>query len=643
MHASNPRFITSVACEQGNLLENLLENIPDSIYFKDAESRFIQISPSTAKKFGLKSAEEVIGKTDFDFFKHECATIYFNEEKEIMRTGTPLIGIEEKETWQDGTTSWATTTKLPLRDRQGKIIGTFGITRDITERVRAREQIAEQAALIDIVPDAIIVTDLQSKILFWNKGAEQVYGWTSQEALGQSSGDLVCSKEGRAKHDEILAAVLSRDTWKGEVHHVSKDDKKLIIESHRTLVRDAEGQPKSVLVINTDVTEKKTIEAQFMRAQRMESIGVLAGGIAHDLNNILAPILMSIGLLKFTAKEPETEIIDTIEISTKRGAAIVRQVLSFARGVEGERTEIQPRHLLGEIDQIIKNTFPKNIEVDISIPRDLWTILGDSTQLHQVLLNLCINARDAMPAGGLLKVTAENGYFDKHNATVNQQAKVGPCVVLSVTDTGTGIKPEILDKIFDPFFTTKELGQGTGLGLSTTLGIVKSHGGFVTVDSDPGNGSAFRIHLPAIISSEPSHQVSPTIGLSPANGETILVVDDEHSMLSITKQTLLACGYKVRTATNGAEAIAAYRQHQKEIAVILTDVAMPIMDGLAAIEIIKTINPGVKVVVASGHHDENSLTRAADAGIRHFLNKPYSVGALCKTLQEILAEQSRPA
>jgi PAS domain S-box-containing protein len=643
MHAPNPRFRTTVPYEQAGLLENLLENIPDSIYFKDTQSRFIQISPSTVKKFGLKSSEEVIGKTDFDFFKHECATIYFNEEKEIMRTGTPLVGAEEKEIWLDGTTSWATTTKLPMRDRKGKIIGTLGITRDITERVRATERMAEQAALIDIVPDAIMVSDLQSKILFWNKGAESIYGWSSREALGQTTADLLFPKEGRARHDEILATVFSEGIWKGEIHHVSKNNKDLVIESYRTLLRDVAGQPKSVLIINTDITEKKKIESQFMRAQRMESIGVLAGGIAHDLNNILAPILMAIGLLKLSARETETEIIDTMETSTKRGAAIVRQVLSFARGMEGERTEIQLRHLLGEIDQIIKNTFSKNIEVDISIPENLWTVMGDSSQLHQVLLNLCINARDAMPQGGLMKVTAENGCLDERDAAVDQQAKVGPCVVLSVTDTGTGIKPEILDKIFDPFFTTKEVGKGTGLGLSTTLGIVKNHGGFITVDSEPGKGSAFRIYLPATTCSETSYRASQPVGLSRANGETILLVDDERSILAMTKQTLLAFGYKVRTAVNGAEAVATYQQHQKEIGAIITDIAMPVMDGLTAIEAIKKINPDVKLVVASGFHDEGSMARAADAGIRYFLNKPYSAGTLFKTLQEILNEPLRAA
>ena len=637
MFILNEKTRAKISPEQADLfLHSLLECIPDVIYFKDLESRFILVNLAAAQSFNLKSPDDAVGKTDFDIFTEEHASAAFADEQEIIRTGNPIVGKEEKETWLDGTISWVTTTKLPLRNRKGEIIGTFGISRNITERVHAIEKIAEQAALIDIATDAIMVCDLQSNILFWNKGAEHVYGWPRQEALGQTTADLIYPKDSRAKHDEILHAVLAQGLWKGEVHHVTKDKKNLVIESHTTLVRNADGQPKSVLIINTDITEKKKIETQFMRAQRMESIGTLAGGIAHDLNNILTPILMSIDLLKISAREPETKIINTIERSAQRGAAIVKQVLSYARGTEGERTEIQLKRLLREVDQIIKNTFPKNIELDISIPQNLWTIMGDPNQMHQMLLNLCVNARDAMPCGGLITITAENRRFDEQNKAINQQSKAGPYVILSVTDTGTGIPQEILDKIFEPFFTTKEVSKGTGLGLSTVMGIVKSHGGFISVHSDPNKGTTFHIYLPAETSLETSQLQTQSLALPRGQGETILAVDDESSILTVTSEALLAFGYKVRTAANGAQAVAIYTQHQKEIAVIITDTSMPIMDGLSMIHAIKKINPDAKIIVASGHHDDVSMTRAADAGIRYFLNKPCSTGTLLKTLQEIL-------
>jgi PAS domain S-box-containing protein len=641
MHAPNHKFKirTTMASMQGDfLLQNLLENTPDIIYFKDLESRFILINQAAAKLFKLKSPNEAIGKTDFDIFTEEHAGAAFADEQEIIRTGNPIVDKEEKETWADGTISWVSTTKMPLRNREGEIIGTFGISRNITDRMHAIEKNAEQAALIDIAPDAIIVCNLQAQILFWNKGAEQIYGWTSQEALGRTPANILFPKEGRAKDDEILRTVLNQGTWKGEIRQLTKDNKKLVIQSHQTLVRDAEDRPKSIFIINTDITEKKKIEAQFMRAQRMESIGVLAGGIAHDLNNILAPILMSIGLLKISARETEVRIIDTLETSAQRGADIVRQVLSFSRGMEGGHTDIQLKYLFKEIGQIVKDTFPKNIEFHIAIPQDLWTIAGDLTQLHQVLLNLCVNARDAMPNGGHITITAENRCLDEHYAVINRKAEVGPYVVLSVADNGMGIEPDILDKIFEPFFTTKESGKGTGLGLSTTMGIVKSHGGFLTVYSDPGKGTAFHVHLPAKISSEAIPQQSQAEGLPRGNGETILVVDDENSILSIASEILLAFGYKVQTAVNGARAVAIYQQNQKEIAAIVTDMAMPIMDGLSAINAIKRINPNVKVIAASGLLDESSMARAAHAGIKYFLHKPYSTENFLKTLQEMLNE-----
>ena len=377
-----------------------------------------------------------------------------------------------------------------------------------------------------------------------------------------------------------------------------------------------------------------------MRAQRMESIGTLAGGIAHDLNNILAPILMPIDILKLTATDAQAKnVLETIEISAKRGADIVRQVLSFARGMEGERVEVQPKHLLQDVESIIKDTFPKNILLRFSIPNDIWTILGDPTQVHQILLNLCVNARDAMPNGGSLTIEVENCVLDEHYAAMNLQAKAGRYVNINVTDSGTGIPPNILEKIFEPFFTTKGINKGTGLGLSTVMGIVKSHGGLISVYSEPNKGTTFKVYLPAMeMSSEARKTQLEQAGLPRGNGETVLLVDDEASIITITTQTLQAFGYRVLTATDGAEAVAAYAEHKIEIAVVLTDMAMPIMDGAAAIRALSKINPSIKIIAASGLHANADATKASGAGIKHFLTKPYTAGTLLKTLRTILEE-----
>ncbi len=526
----------------------------------------------------------------------------------------------------------------PVRGKDGKSYGRIWSFRDITERKRADEQIAEQAALLDKTRDAILVRDLSGKILFWNKGAERMYGWTRQEVMGKDKCELLHAN--RKKFEEATELTIRHGEWNGEVHLLAKGRREITIEARWTLIRDSEGHPKSVLAINTDITESKKIEAQFMRAQRMESIGTLAGGIAHDLNNILAPIMMSIDILKTTSNDAQSqEILETIEVSAKRGADIVRQVLSFARGLEGERIEVQPRHLLKDIENIIKDTFPKNIQMHFSIPNDTWMILGDPTQVHQILLNLCVNARDAMPHGGHLTITVENSILDEQYAAMNIQAKAGRYVNISVTDSGTGMPPALLDKIFEPFFTTKGVNEGTGLGLSTVMAIVKSHEGIVNVYSELGKGTTFKVYLPAMeVSSEGRReqleQTSPPRG----NGETVLIVDDEASILTVTSQTLQAFGYRVLTATDGAHAIGVYAEHRQEIALVLTDMAMPIMDGPALIHALRRINPKIKIIAASGLNANGEMSKGPGALVKHFLTKPYTAGTLLKTMREILEE-----
>jgi len=509
---------------------------------------------------------------------------------------------------------------------------------DLTEIKQATKQIVEQAALLDKARDAILVLDLEGNILFWNKGAERMYGWTRQEIVGRNMGKLCYNNPKIFKEANGLA--ISQGEWYGELQHLTKDGHEITVEARWTLIRDNDGQPKSVLAINTDITERKKIEAQFMRAQRMESIGTLAGGIAHDLNNILAPIMMSIDILKTTSDDPQaTKILETIEVSAKRGADIVRQVLSFARGLEGQRIEVQPKHLLKDLENIIKDTFPKDIRLQFSIPNETWTILGDPTQVHQILLNLCVNARDAMPNGGNLTVAVENCVIDEQYAAMNLQAKPGRYVNISVTDSGTGIPPAILDKIFEPFFTTKELNKGTGLGLSTVMAIVKSHEGFVNVYSEPGKGTTFKVYLPATeTSSEAQKEQLEAASLPRGNGEMILVVDDEASILTITGQTLQAFGYQVLTATDGAHAVAIYAEHKNKIVVVLTDMMMPVMDGPAMIHALMRMNPAVKIIAASGLNANGSAAKVSGAGVKFFLMKPYTAGTLLKTIRTILDE-----
>ncbi|MEX2380782.1 MAG: PAS domain S-box protein [Opitutales bacterium] len=399
----------------------------------------------------------------------------------------------------DGAVRWMLASGTPIRNEADEVMRIGGFAKEITEQKAAEERIREQAELLDKARDAICVTDLEGRVTFWNKGAERLYGWTAAEAAGKNVSALLSSEREPENEQEVEQAIENEGEWTGEVRQTTKDGKKRIVESRLTLIVDRMGNPTSVLAINTDISEKKQLAANLLRRQRLESIGTLAGGIAHDLNNALAPILMAIDLLRQNYPEAKT-LLETMEKSAVRGSEMVRQLLTFARGsegAEGKRVIVDPLPLLKETGKMIESTFPKNIELRTDFAASLQTIRGDATQLHQVLLNLCVNARDAMPGGGALTLEAQNVDIDAAYARTNPDATPGSFVVWRVTDTGTGISPEICERIFEPFFSTKSPDSGTGLGLSTLIGIVKSHGGFVEVFSVPDEGSTFAVHLPA--------------------------------------------------------------------------------------------------------------------------------------------------
>ena len=390
--------------------------------------------------------------------------------------------------------------------------------------------------------------------------------------------------------------------------------------------------------LQLELEERQRAEQKLLHIQRLESLGILASGIAHDLNNILTPILMSVQLIEMQRHldfERCQQPLKIIEDSARRGAAVVKQVLLFARGVEGERTLLQLRQIIGEIQQVVQATFPKSIEVHTQVAPNLWSVRGDTTQLHQVLMNLCVNARDAMPNGGTLSICAENLFIDEHYARLNLEAQVGPYTVMTITDTGAGIPPEVMERIFEPFFTTKSVGSGTGLGLSTVIGIVKSHGGFVNVCSEVERGTEFKVYLPAAEGTETV--AASDIKLPLGHGELILVVDDELAIREITRTALETYSYKVLTASDGIEAIALYVQHKQEISAVLMDMMMPAMDGATAIAVLQKMNPQISIIALSGLASNQKVAGAAGPGVKAFLSKPYTAKQLLHTINEVLS------
>ncbi len=513
----------------------------------------------------------------------------------------------------------------------------IGTLRERAERRRTDAVMREQASLLDKAQDAIIVRDLGHVITFWNRSAERLFGWTADEALGQSVRDLLHTDT--AAFDTACDELVARGDWAGEFTLRTRSGRAVAVESRWTLVRGEGDVARTVLVINTDVTDRKRLEQQFLRAQRMESIGTLAGGIAHDLNNVLTPIVMSIELLKDNERDPlRLELLSTIQTSAHRGADMVRQVLGFARGVDGQRLELRVDDLLQDVRKIAVETLPKNIDVHATVDGDVWPLLGDPTQLHQVLLNLIVNARDAMPAGGRLLLEARNAVIGADEAAETPDAVAGSYVHLRVHDTGTGIPAHVREKIFDPFFTTKELSKGTGLGLSTSLAIVRSHGGFFRVYSEMNRGTTFHVYLPAHTGAARPVQARVEPTLPRGNGEMVLLVDDEPPVRQITRKILERFGYVVLEAADGAQAVKLYRERSGEIAVILTDMMMPVMDGPAAIRQFVAINAGVRIIAGSGVDQQSRGSEAMDPSVKAFLQKPYTADALLVALRDVLRD-----
>ncbi|AFY36085.1 response regulator [Calothrix sp. PCC 7507] len=615
-----------------------LKNSPIFVFNQNEELRYTWVyNPG----FGLK-AEEMLGKQDWELISAEDA-----QRLTVIKLGVLTTGVGTRDelsiTTAQGNRYYDLTVE-PLRNESQAVVGITCACIDISDRQAAlrdrklaEEKIREQAALLDFTTDAILVRDLQNRILFWNKAAETLYGWQMGEAIGSNASDLLYDEHIPQEVETAFVTVLNKGKWQGELAKVTKTGKEILVASRWSLVRDEQGHPKSILTVDTDITEKKRLEAQLFRAQRLESIGTLASGIAHDLNNILTPILAGAQLLplKFPdADERTMHLLEILEINAKRGADLVKQVLSFARGVEGKRINLQIRHLIVEVSKVLKETFPKSIQVYTDVSQNLWMVSGDGTQLHQVLMNLCVNARDAMPYGGTLRMSAKNLFIDENYARMNLEAKVGHYIMITVSDTGVGIPNEILDRIFEPFFTTKEVGQGTGLGLSTIIGIVKSHGGFVNVYSEVGVGTQFKVYLPAVEGMETLTIEDLTVFTG--HGELILVVDDEPAIQDITKTSLETHNYKALIASDGIEAIALYATNMNQISVVLMDMMLPNLDGLTAIRTLKKINPKVKIIASSGLMSSDKLEAIAESGVTTLLAKPYTINELLLTLQKVI-------
>ena len=532
-------------------------------------------------------------------------------------------------------------TDYVLKDRPARLISAVRRALDAVEELRRRRsaelKLREQAELLDKIRDAIVVCDIGRRITYWNQGAERIFGCSSADATGRNAEDLF----GHAALSAIESArPESPDAeWHKEVEIRTRNGQSRILECRVSVIRDEQSAPKSHLIICADVTEPRQLERQFYRSQRMESLGTLAGGIAHDLNNVLTPILMSIPLVGDLTQDPELlRIMGILDNSARRGATLIRQILAYARGAEGERTEVQLRLVVREVVALLGETLPKSIVVSTHLAPDLPAITADFTQISQVLMNLCVNSRDAMPNGGRITLTADTVTIDKASADAIPGTQPGRYVRLVVDDTGTGIAPEIIDRIFDPFFTTKGAGRGTGLGLSTALGIVRSHGGFLQVQSTPGKGTRFSLHFPASASPSPADPERPDPASARGSGETILVIDDDHNIREVIRAFLESAGYRILLAADGTEGLATFLRNRGRIRCVITDLMMPGLQGDQVAASLRAVEPGLPVILVSGVLGFRPPSAALAHGVT-FLTKPMTGADLTRAVASALARR----
>jgi PAS domain S-box-containing protein len=640
------RLITSEA-----ELMAIYENVPIFMCLLDEDRRMVRIN-SAGEKFAGTTESELLGRRGGEIlgclhatddargcgFGPTCGQcqLRMSVQKTIETGESGYVPEAEVGKTCDGkvSTVWLTcsTARLNIKGQTRVLL----CIEDVSERRLSTKRVEEQAALLDVSNDCILVCDLDGRVQYMNRSAEELTGRNIAEAREEGI-ERILSPRLPERFAEAFQEAVDQGVWNGELLAQDRLGKQTISDCRWALVRDPQGAPRSVLMVNSDVTTRKQLEAQYLRAQRLESLGVLASGIAHDLNNVLSPLLMGGSILESTLKDKDSHVIlNAMMDAARRGADTVKQLLTFARGSEGKKAPVQPRHLLQEVGRLLQQTLPKNIQLYTDYVATPHRLMADPTQLHQVLMNLCVNARDAMPEGGVLAITAENATMDESSREIHPKAVPGDYVLFKVTDTGSGIAPEILDRIFDPFFTTKPQGKGTGLGLATTLGIVESHGGFILVDNQPESGAVFRIYLPAMPDGIETQKESPDQAILQGHGEQILIVDDEQAIRTLVRDVLLRHGYQALTAGSVPEALELFRIHRDTIRVVLTDMMMPFVDGRDLVIHLRALNPSLKIIAFSGLATDSIQEEVLALGANAFLHKPVEVNRLMSVLHDLL-------
>ena len=614
-------------------LRQITENVSDWILVFDAEGRCTYANPACKAACDAPPSGPCP-----DFWSHldgDDAARVRDEFTQATSTGN-MRRVEFR--LRTGGTHRSIESQINLVcDDKGARTGVILVCRDITERRLAEEQLRAQAAVLDKATDAIIVCGPEEEIIYWNKSAERLYGWTAAEARGRNLHTLLHPAP-PPQLAEARHAVRQRAEWQGELRQSAKNGSAVVVQSRWTLFRDDTGRPQSLLVVNTDANNLQVNEAQFLRTQQAASLATLADAMARELHAAVEPMLLASQLLRVRTRADSPHWPESPDARPRRVADLMQQVEVLARPLRSERMEVAVSSIIEEVGRHLRQSVAPGVAISTSAPEDLWAVAGDPESLRQAVMNLCVNAREAMPTGGRLEVFAENLLLRDTDPRLRSCGRPGLHVVITVADTGCGIPPQDLERIFTPFFTTKDHGQSVGVGLTAVQAIARAHGGFVTVDSEVQRGSRFRIFLPATSGSPVSEKPQPRRSFPRGNGECILLVDDEAGFREITQVTLEKYGYRVITACDGSEGMTLYMRHRQEIQLVLTDIVMPVMDGAALIRSLHKMGAQVRFLAVSGLVEREKVMVTTEAPGVHveFLAKPFGSEKLLTLVREVL-------
>jgi len=624
------------------MLQSILDTIPQRVFWKDRNMLFLGCNSAFAIDAGLKDPTEIIGKNDYDLAWGETAELYRADDKLVMEQETPRLNFDEPQNRPDGSLRWLRTNKLPLRDREGEVIGVIGTYEDITERKRVEAEHTRLVTAIEQAAETLMVTDIRGTIEYVNPAFTRITGYSREEVLGQNPRILKSGKQDQVFYQQLWATILRGEIWHGELINRRKEGNLYTEEMNIAPVRDALGEVTHFIATKQDVTEHKQLGQQLIQAQKMEAVGRLAGGVAHDFNNLLTIINGYAALLseQTSTEDPRRARLKEILMAGERAASLTRQLLAFSRRQILEPRVLDLNGVIAGIEKMLRRLIGEDVELVSTLKPDVGRVKVDPGQIEQVIMNLALNARDAMPEGGKLLIETSNVEIDEKYVRSHSPMMPGKYVMVAVSDTGCGMDLDTQAHIFEPFFTTKEEGRGTGLGLATVYGIVKQSGGFIWVYSEPGRGSTFKIYLPFIEENVPKAKPAKVRTKQVKGSETVLVVEDEGGVRSLVCQTLASQGYKVLEAAGAAQALKISEQHTEPIHLLLTDVVMPQTDGKKLAMRLSTLHPETKVLYMSGYTD--------DAIVRHgilnvgtsFLQKPFLPRVLLLKIREVLKMKS---